>query len=788
LGFSTLNHGVLCHALAQERGNMTTVGAITPRAAVQPSAFMLTSFVIATLVSSSLLFLVQPLMAKVMLPYFGGSSSVWAVSMSFFQAMLLAGYGYAHLLRKFFSLRQGIVVHIGLMVLGLFLLRFDADALVDKSSETLGALSLLGVLFKSVGFPFAVMSANAPIMQSWFSQSSHKDAADPYFLYAASNLGSMFALLAYPIIIEPLIGLDSQTYSWSAGFLLLTLCLASCGVLLLANQGVSAIEQNSADTYESISWSARLNWLVCAFVPSALLSAWTNHITTDVASVPFLWLPPLALYLASFILMFRAKPWVSIKLLRLLLLISLPVAYAVNYGLGRNYMSLVLVAGAIAFMATACIMHRKMYETRPGSAKLTEFYFVMSLGGVLGGAFVSLIAPMIFSRVTEYPLLLIAALVCAAAIFGKKDVPLFREKWMTFAVLMTGAYLLRSFVGHWYFDNPEAWTSSLLFALLVATFYAFFKTDQRFPAYISVAALMLELMLVQFSSLASYRNFYGVLTVSEQDDRIVMTHGTTIHGAAYVADLDPANTKKPRPLTYYSADGGLAQSVTVSQARLAAKNEKGRFGVVGLGAGSLACYAQSGETWRFFEINEIVTRLAKDPRYFPFLSRCTPEAPIVMGDARLTLQRENKASYDVLIVDAFSSDAIPVHLLTVEATNMYLDLLRPEGVLAIHLSNTHMDLLSVVKANVAALNARGKSVQSIAYAHVPRDNFNDSGVAQSLVMLLSQSPEAIAPYRASSFAHELSETDVRPWTDDYSNVVSSIIRKQRAIFSNLTGP
>jgi hypothetical protein len=766
---------------------MTTIEAGTPRGTSLSSASLLTSFVLATLISSSLLFLIQPLMAKLMLPLFGGSSSVWAVSMSFFQAMLLVGYGYAHLLRKYLPLRHGIMVHIGLMALGLYLLRFDPEALVDKSAETLGALALLTVLVKSVGFPFAVMSANAPLMQSWFSRSNHKDASDPYFMYAASNLGSMFALLAYPLIIEPLIGLNSQTSLWSAGFLALTLSLASCGAVLLANQGTSEIGADQTGSEELTSWSTRLNWLTWAFVPSAFLSAWTNHITTDVASAPFLWLPPLALYLASFVLMFRAKPLVSITVLRALLLISVPVAYAVNYGLGRSLLTVVLVTGAIAFMATTCILHRKMYETRPGPAKLTEFYFIMSLGGVLGGAFVSLLAPVIFSRVTEYPLLLIAALVFAAANFRKEDVVSLREKWLMFAVIMLGAYLLRSAVGVWYFNNPDAWASSVLFALLVATFYAFFKTDQRFPAYVAMAALMLELMLVQFSSLASYRNFYGVLTVGQKGEMMVMTHGTTIHGATFVSDLDPANTNKPRPLTYYAPSGGMAQSVSVKQASLAARNEKGVFGVVGLGAGSLACYAQADEAWKFFEINENVTRLAKDPRYFPYLSRCTPDAPVVMGDARLTLQREEKASFDVLVVDAFSSDAIPVHLLTIEAMKIYFGLLKPDGVLAIHVTNGHMDLPSVVTANVAALRASGIDVQSLAYAHIPTENYETSGFAQSLVMLLSRSPQALDAHRASIFAHDLPETDTRPWTDDYSNVVAAILRKQKTIFSTLSG-
>jgi hypothetical protein len=767
---------------------MSTIDVTTPRAAGLSSASLLTSFVVATLISSSLLFLIQPLMAKLMLPLFGGSSSVWAVSMSFFQAMLLVGYGYAHLLRKHLQLRQGIILHVSLMALGLYLLRFDTTALVSQSSETLGTLALLAVLVKSVGFPFAIMSANAPMMQSWFSRSLHKDAADPYFLYAASNLGSMFALLAYPLIIEPLIGLNSQTNLWTTGFLLLTVSLAGCGFVLHFNQRTQDETTLKTETAEVISWSTRLQWLACAFVPSAYLSAWTNHITADVASAPFLWLPPLALYLASFVLMFRAKPLIPVSVLRLLLLISLPIAYAVNYGLGRNNLFFMLAAGAIAFVATTCILHRKMYETRPGPAKLTEFYFIMSLGGVLGGTFVSLLAPVVFSRITEYPLLLIAALLLAATNLSKDDFSLLKSKLTIFAAIAAIAYLFRGMIGQLVFDNPGAWTSSLLFALLAATFYAVFITNQRFPGYIALVAMALELMLVQFSSLSSHRNFYGVLTVGKKNDKMVMTHGTTTHGAAFIEDLDPAATTKPRPLTYYSANGGMAQSITVKQTALTKRGEKGRFGVVGLGAGSLACYASPGETWKYFEINENVTRLAKDPNYFPFLTRCTPDSPVIMGDARLTMQREDKASYDVLVVDAFSSEAIPVHLLTVEAMRIYFDLLRPDGVLSIHLSNGHMELTSVVTANVAALKASGKAVHSVAFAHTPAGDYNTSGEASSLVMLLSRSALALDPHRASPFARDLLETDVSPWTDDYSNIVSSIIRKQRAIFTAPTSP
>jgi hypothetical protein len=757
---------------------MSTVDASTTPARGLSSASLLTSFVIATLVSSSLLFLIQPLMAKLMLPLFGGSSSVWAVSMSFFQAMLLIGYGYAHLLRKYLPLRQGIVVHLFLMAIGLYLLRFDPAALVDGSKGELGTLALLAVLAKTVGFPFAVMSANAPLTQSWFSRSSHKDADDPYFLYAASNLGSMFALLAYPFIIEPLIGLHTQTNLWTAGFLVLTLALAACGAILLSGQAMTPAQSISADDSETIIWSRRLTWLLYAFVPSALLSAWTNHITTDVASAPFLWLPPLALYLGSFVLMFRAKPLVSISVLRVLLLIALPVAYAVNYGAANENFAIVLGSGAVAFMASTCILHRKMFEDRPGPAKLTDFYFIMSLGGVLGGAFVSLLAPVLFSDVTEYPLLLLASLMLAATTFDRESIEKLKTNATFIFGLFVAAYFFRSVIGQFMFGNVQSWNSSALFAFWVVCFFSTAITNQRFPSYIALVGLLAELVMVQFTVFGSFRNFYGVLSVLKKEDRIMMMHGTTVHGGAFIEDLDLPDNQKPRPLTYYTPQGGMAKSITVKQSALALKGVNGTYGVVGLGSGSLACYGTPGESWKFYEINANVTRVAQDPKYFPFMKRCAGDAPVIMGDARLTLQREAVKSFDVLIIDAFSSDSIPVHLLTTEAMEVYMRLMKDDGVMAFHISNRHLDLESVVAANVAAINSEGQELYARGYIHRTSSALDSPGAAPSHVVLLSKSRAALDANATDNVTYELPKTDVSPWTDDYSNIISAVLRGQ----------
>jgi hypothetical protein len=756
---------------------VTTPQASGPRAGGLSSASLLTSFVVATLISSSLLFLIQPLMAKLMLPLFGGSSSVWAVSMSFFQAMLLIGYGYAHLLRTYLSLRHGIALHLALMALGLYFLRFDAATLVDVSSGEIGTLALLAVLAKTVGFPFAVMSANAPLTQSWFSRSTHKDAEDPYFLYAASNLGSMFALLAYPFVIEPLIGLHTQTNLWTAGFLGLTLALATCGFVLISGQVRATVDAVSSQEDDAITWPRRLTWLLYAFVPSALLSAWTNHITTDVASAPFLWLPPLALYLASFVLMFRAKPLVSIPILRALLLLSLPVAYAVNYGAGSENFLIVLGSGAIAFMATTCILHRKMFEDRPGPSKLTAFYFIMSLGGVLGGAFVSLLAPVMFSSVTEYPLLLLASLLLAASHFKPEFSGSTRKTALTFAAVFLFAYLARSLLGQIVYSNPQSWTSSVMFGLWVTAFFALARSNQHFPSYVALVAVMVELIIVQFSSLGTFRNFYGVLSVGMDKDRILMLHGTTVHGGAFQEDLNLPEGQKPRPLTYYTANGGMAQSITVKQSALALSGAKGTYGVVGLGSGSLACYGNPGETWKFYEINANVTRVAQDPKYFPFMTKCGGDAPVIMGDARLTLQNEAEKSFDVLIVDAFSSDSIPVHLLTTEAMELYMRSLKDDGVMAFHISNRHLDLESVVTANVAAINTKGKELHALVHLHSTILDHDAPGASPSHVVLLSKSRAALNAHRLNASTFEAQSSDVSAWTDDYSNVISAIVRK-----------
>jgi hypothetical protein len=733
--------------------------------------------------SAFLLFAVQPIFAKMVLPSLGGSPSVWAVSMCFFQAVLLAGYCYAHAMNRFVPVQHAPLVHVGLLVVALFALPFGLPSGATPPAD--GAyLWLIGTLAVGVGLPFFAVSANAPLLQSWFSRTGHPHAADPYFLYAASNVGSLLALLSYPIVVEPMLGLATQAQIWTAVFVMLAMMIAASGaVMLVLHQGLanrrasdtadSIARDTAATPVEVLTWSQRLVWIGLSLVPSGLLCAYTTHVTTDIASVPLLWVVPLAAFLGTFIVAFRDQPLVPDHFLTKS--IAPLVAFCVlSYIVpASSSVGLIIALTFTAFLVVTTLCHRELYRRRPSAAHLTEFYLWMSFGGVLGGMLASIVAPQIFNTVAEYPMLFVAGLLGQAALWQRPDeeehgklVLIGATTLLTLVVCFAGSQLL----------VPAVSNKALLFALVAAlTFAAIWHSRPQRSTIVIVGALIAVLWVPRgFAVMTIERSFFGVIKVSEDDtgEMRLMSHGTTLHGAERIRTADGKPVEWPVPATYYHPKGAMARGIDIARSARASQGGIAvpfDVGVVGLGVGSMSCYAQPTEKWRFYEIDPLVVEIAKNPKYFSFLSKCPLSDGIVLGDARLTLQKEPRGRFDYLVIDAFSSDAVPVHLITREAIAMYLDRVEPHGLLAMHVSSRFMDL-----ENVAVATARTLPGVEAAIVTTPAGNGMDA--TYSAVVFLSRSKETIAKVRAMPESQPLPTQKIAPWTDDYSDIVGAIRR------------
>ncbi len=732
--------------------------------------------------SALLLFSVQPMFAKMVLPRLGGSPSVWAVSMCFFQAVLLAGYCYAHLLERYAPAKAAPAIHLTLMGIALLALPIGLPADWPEPPAGDAYLWLIGTLAVGVGLPFLAVSANAPLIQSWFARSGHPHARDPYFLYGASNLGSLIALLAYPIVLEPSAGLGQQASLWTAGFVALGFGLVACGLMMALNVRAAETTARAASGNAHTSaaghgptWSQRGVWIVLAAVPSGLLVAFSSYVTTDIASAPFLWVLPLAVFLGTFILVFCEKPKISN---RILLPLQPVLAAGVMFGLA-TYSStawmIALVAGTGAFFVTTMVAHRELYEQRPAAAHLTEFYLWMSLGGVLGGVFAALVAPQIFSTILEFPLLIVLGMACRPGVLrARPDATEARR----LALIGISALIVLLAIGSAMRAGllPPTSLPRLLF---LGVFGVMAVAAAALPLRQLLATAIMGCTIVILPSAINTgdaeRSFFGVHRVSLTADRStrILMHGTTIHGAERLIDAQSgARLTTPVPASYYHPGSPMAQGAELARAATGKTAGGLQVGIVGLGAGSMACYSRANEAWRFYEIDPVVVRIAQDPDRFSFLTHCRPGADIVVGDARLTLAKEPARTFDYLVIDAFSSDAVPVHLLTVEAVKLYLDKLSPDGLLAMHISNRHLDLISVAGAVMRAVPG--------AHAMLADDRTPGQSLdtAPSHVVLVSKSPATLERAARLPFMQALPASPMRPWTDDYSDVLGAILRKQ----------
>lgn len=740
------------------------------------SALLVPVYVATMLLSACLLFLIQPMFARMALPLLGGTPAVWAIAMCFFQAVLLGGYCYAHLLKRYLAPSHAVFLHIVLMSLAWFSLPVDLPPSAVPAGGATAGLWLIGLMAKSIGYPFFFLSATAPLLQSWFARTTHTNAANPYFLYSASNIGSLSALIAYPFVVEPLLGLKMQALLWSGGFMVLAAAIAVSGSIMLRTLAPARLVA-IAETPSVITWRRRGWWIFMSFIPSALLVAWTNHITTDIASAPFLWLPPLVLFLLTFVLVFRDTPLISVKVARIVQLVTLPVAFIVQFALPLNLAVPVMTIGAFSFFATAIICHRQLYEARPEASHLTEFYMLMSLGGVLGGLFVSLLAPLIFTSVLEYPVLLIIGLAAHQDVLkDEKLKSVLRNPLLPLAVF-AGLLVLVAFTPKQGGSHLLLTTRTLEIAFFGASAFIMIRAGRLGLAVLAIVMTFLVNLTSQPHERVAMRSYFGVLTVADgapENPFRLLTHGTTMHGAERLDEASPGYTGKPHPLTYYSPEGGMARALLTTQARLSAESKTGTYRVIGLGTGSLACYSQLGEDWAYYEIDRDVIHVAQDKNQFTFLSACAPDMKLIEGDARITMQNEAQTRSDYLLVDAFSSDSIPVHLITTEAMQLYLSRVKDDGVLVMHVTNRYMDLVPVVAANMKAIDP---ALEGRVIDFVPPTN-SDVSAMHSIAIVISKNPAALALLdKGGGTAPLATVPGVEKWTDDFANLPGAILRR-----------
>ncbi|MGH6909408.1 MAG: spermidine synthase [Phenylobacterium sp.] len=722
-------------------------------------------FPAAIFTSATLVFLVQPMLAKMLLPKLGGSPAVWNTSMVFFQAALLVGYAYAHLLQRLQNFKLEAAIHLGgLACASIFLPLGFASYLGDPSSAA-PARWLFAALTTSVAAPFAILSATAPLLQSWYSRLRHGDAAggNPYPLYVASNVGSMLALLAYPLVVEPLLPLGDQSRLWAAGYGVFCVLAAAIALAIFSEAGKGAVPLDATTAPEpevsKITAKARLVWILLAALPSSLMLGTTTYISTDVAAAPLLWVVPLALYLLTFIVAFQAAPMISARAARLGQGLLVPICLASMVGRDFGWI-VVLILHASAFFFSALVCHQALAARRPEPRHLTEFYLYLSLGGVLGGAATALLAPVVFNYVLEYPLVLVLAAL-ARPMTGRAT----PADWaaLAVAVLCVGLLVALSVTG-------GVMTLAVVVLLTFAAAAAILLRNQPrlFAGALAVVAAGALMSGGRSADLHTARSFFGVHRVILQHnpalggDVHVLAHGTTAHGAQ---PLSPAF--RCQPTAYYAPVTAIGQAFAV----MAAANPSQRIGVVGLGTGGVATYDRISDSMRFFEIDPKVEAIARDRRYFTYLSGCARgSVDVVIGDARLTLAKEPTGIYDLLLLDAFTSDAIPVHLLTVEALQQYLRVLKPNGVLMMHISNRHLALEGIAAADVERLGA-----------HALIQNYRPpkgapGGVANPTdVMLVSRSEEALAKFRTDPRWRPARSDGASPWTDDHSDIVTALL-------------
>lgn len=716
-------------------------------------------FIATILLGSFLLFLVQPMVARMALPRLGGAPNVWNSAMLVYQALLLGGYAYAHALGRLVPRRQAWV-HLGVLALAALTLPI---ALAELPPPAPGAEVLwVPLLFlATIGPLFFAVSAQAPLMQRWYA--ADPAAGDPYPLYAASNLGSFAGLVAYPLLAEPLLPIATQSGAWSIGYGLLILLVWLVGRTLPTSAASDRVEDGAPA--ETIGWRRIALWLALAAVPSGLMLSTTTYLTTDIFAMPLLWVIPLGLYLLSFTIAFAARRTLAAAISRhaaalVMALGSVTMLLAANASLAAAFVSVVLLG------VVAVALHARMYELRPAPSRLTLFYLVMSAGGALGGVLTALIAPALFDWTWEHPLLIVAAALLvpepAYARWAERLGWSGRRTRIAFALLLATALLTVGALANAVAATPRyPVVIQALLALTIVLALLVVRWRGAYAAILALAMLALGGMDALRTTLAGdrSRSYFGIYTVREMGDTArTLAHGTTLHGIQLKAP-----GRELEPTSYYGRTSGIGLALGAGDALLGPNAD---VGIVGLGVGTLACYRRPGQRWTFYEIDPAVLAYSRTGR-FTFIERCTPDARMVIGDARLELAKAAPGTYDLLAIDAFSSDAVPLHLLTDEAFKVYLGALAPDGLLLVHISNRYVDLAPAIGA---AARANGLA------AIKRRDRRTQPSQTASLWVALARDPQRLEALQAASAAEwkPLDTSREQVWTDDYASILPDL--------------
>jgi hypothetical protein len=725
---------------------------------------MIYLFGLTIFLSSALLFLVEPMIARMLLPMLGGAPAVWNTCMVFFQATLFAGYLYTHATTRWLKPRTQAAVHVTLWLLSIATIPI---ALSVNAVPTVGSpiLWLFGALITSVGMPFFLLSTTSPMLQQWLATDRRQLAANPYVLYAAGNVASLMALLSYPLIFEQRLRLGEQRLIWAIGYAALAVLTASCAALMIrAASKTGATPSTDRDHAQEddpageirLSVPDRLRWVALAFIPSSLVLAVTTYLTTDIAAVPMLWVLPLALYLLTFVLVFGSRAVVSPRPpVRVFSLALLPIVILIRLNI-LVPPAIQVPAHLLVFFLAAMVCHRELWQRRPGTAHLTEFYVWLSLGGVLGGLFTALAAPVMFTSILEYPLLLVlACLVRPASLMTGA-----RQRLLDVTVPAgVGACIL---LGCQIFGNRNNVTMVFIVVLL-AVLVVFGSRRRPWRFALGVAAVFVSLQLYSPGSASVIyrgRSFFGAFRVEQNDNfhERVFIHGATVHGGQ---SLEPG--RRAEPMGYYTRSSPIGQ---VFEA-YSGDRTKSNVGIVGLGVGTLAAYGESPQQWTFFEIDPAVERLARDARYFTYLADARANVRVVLGDARLSLRAEPAGELGLLVIDAFSGDSVPVHLVTREALGLYLGKLDDHGVLLFHVSNRYVDLRPVLDALAKDANLVALTEDDL----VVSDDALRGGKLPSRWVAMARCAEDLGPIARDPRWRALStDRPLSVWTDDFSNL------------------
>jgi hypothetical protein len=730
-------------------------------------------FTVAIFTAAALLFVIQPLVGKMVLPRAGGSPQVWNISLVFFQTALLAGYLYAHLTVRWLGVRRQAMIHIGVLALPLLVLPI---ALPDGNPVAAGGQSwwILGALTVAVGAPFFVLSSASPLIQSWLAATTHESADDPYFLYAGSNAGSLVGLLVFPFLLEPLLPVGTQTSFWTAGYAGFVGIGIVCALVAIASSGRPGAreEQDRAapaplEPDRPVTRDDRLFWLVSAAVPSALLMGVTQYLTSQIAPISLLWVLPLAVYLGTFILAFARRQLMSTAVVSRFLAIITVVTTLTLLARIYNPAWAISILHLALLGAAGLLCHTRLAERRPATSHLTEYYLLISTGGALGGSFSALVAPVVFNFIAEYPIGVVLACLLRLPFSpsAERSSPtrfLFQGRGLDWALpaLLLLYVLVASAGTRAAADLPDGITVVLVAVVPTIACFVFSPRPLRFALGIAVLLGAAESgQMYRGEILHQERTFFGVHRVSRDPGNTVniLYHGSTVHG---VQSIDPARATEP--LGYYHPSGPSGSLVQA----LASQTDKTDIALVGAGTGALAVLAAPHQRVTLYEIDPAVVRIASESGFFTYLANTQAEHETIVGDGRLSLAQSSRR-FDLIVLDAFSSGTIPLHLLTEEALDLYMSRLKLGGILLFHISNRHLEL-----APVLAAHARDRRLASYEWVDVRRDDVVERGIFGSHWVLLTRDPQDLAYVPRAGWRPLAHPGDTRTWTDDFSDLLS----------------